>query len=112
MGAAVNAGLPDSEAQALWDQVADKSDLVGEMVSDIARQTVCGEQTRAELRQAGELLEQVGKILAVTSRREGRLHLERARLLGDDPDGGARAAGAIETDTTPDRAAQDGEMQS
>lgn len=89
MGAAVNASLPDSEAQALWDRVSDQSDLVNEIVSDIARQTVCGEPTRAELRQAGELLEQAAKILAATSRREGRLYTERARLLGDDSGPGA-----------------------
>jgi hypothetical protein len=86
----MNAGLPDCEAQYLWDRVADTSDRVAHTVEEIARLTVCGEQTRAELRQAGNLLEQAEAILLRTSEREGPLFTERARLLGDDPDGGSR----------------------
>jgi hypothetical protein len=70
--------------------VADTADRIADTVDEIARLTVCGEQTRAELRQAGDLLEQTARILERTSEREGPLFTERARLLGDDPDGGSR----------------------
>jgi hypothetical protein len=82
----MNAGLPDCEAQELWDRVADTSDRVANTVDEIARLTVCGEQTRAELGRAGDLLERAEAILLRTSNREGPLFMERSRLLGDDPD--------------------------
>jgi hypothetical protein len=86
MARTMNVGLPDCEAQSLWDRVADTADRIADTVDEIARLTVCGERTRAELGQAGDLLEQVEAILLRTSEREGLLFTERARLLGDDLD--------------------------
>ncbi|MGH3426800.1 MAG: hypothetical protein ACRDQZ_04425, partial [Mycobacteriales bacterium] len=71
--------------QGLWDRVSAESDAVASAISDIARLTVAGHETRTDLQRAGDLLEQASGILEQTAKREGYLYAERARLLGDDP---------------------------
>jgi hypothetical protein len=79
--------LPDREARTLWDRVAEAADRVPKIVDGIARLTVAGEQTHAELAQAADLLEQAEAILTRVAAREGPLFDERILAMGIDVEG-------------------------
>ena len=71
--------VPDKAAQAAYDRVATALGPLQDLVGGIAYATVGGLESRAELLQAAELLEQVAALLTKTSAREARWYdlLER-----------------------------------
>jgi hypothetical protein len=71
---------PDALAQAQWTRVAEVSNRISGIIDDIAWRTVGGGETRSELTQAGDLLEQVTAILERTSAREAVRFDELERL--------------------------------
>jgi hypothetical protein len=76
----------DAQAQALWQEVAESSDLVATIVDNIPGLTVAGAETRSELERAAALLKAVADILKRTERREGSRHATTNRsILGPDP---------------------------
>ena len=76
----------DGDAQALWQEVAEASDLVATIVDNIPGLTVAGAETRSELERAAALLKAVADILRRTERREGSRHAPTNRsILGPDP---------------------------
>lgn len=76
----------DPEAQALWQEVAQTSDLVSTIVDNIPGLTVAGAETRSELERAAALLKAVAGILQRTERREGSRYAATNRsILGPDP---------------------------
>jgi hypothetical protein len=76
----------DVQAQTLWQEVAEASDLVSSVVDSIPGLTVAGAETRSELERAAALLKAVVGILQRTERREGSRHATTNRsILGPDP---------------------------
>jgi hypothetical protein len=76
----------DVQAQALWQEVAEASDLVSTIVDSIPGLTVAGAETRSELERAAALLKAVAGILQRTERREGSRYATTNRsILGPDP---------------------------
>ena len=76
----------DAQAQALWQEVAEASDLVSTIVDNIPGLTVAGAETRSELERAAALLKAVAGILQRTERREGSRYAPTNRsILGPDP---------------------------
>lgn len=76
----------DSEAQALWHEVATASDEVAAILDRIPGLTVTGVETRNELERAAALLSAVAGILRRTERREAARHAAVNRsILGPDP---------------------------
>jgi hypothetical protein len=76
----------DAQAQALWQEVAEASDLVSTIVDSIPGLTVAGAETRSELERAAALLKAVAGILQRTERREGsRYAVTNRSILGPDP---------------------------
>jgi hypothetical protein len=76
----------DVQAQALWQEVAEASDLVATIVDNIPGLTVAGAETRSELERAAALLKAVAGILQRTERREGsRYASDNRSILGPDP---------------------------
>jgi hypothetical protein len=76
----------DPQAQALWQEVAEASDLVSAIVDNIPGLTVAGAETRSELERAAALLKAVAGILQRTERREGSRYAPTNRsILGPDP---------------------------
>jgi hypothetical protein len=76
----------DAQAQALWQEVAEASDLVATIVDNIPGLTVAGAETRSELERAAALLRAVADILKRTERREGSRYATTNRsVLGPDP---------------------------
>lgn len=76
----------DAHAQALWQEVAEASDLVATIVDNIPGLTVAGAETRSELERAAALLKAVADILRRTERREGSRYAPTNRsILGPDP---------------------------
>jgi hypothetical protein len=76
----------DSEAQALWHEVATASDEVAAILDRIPGLTVTGVETRNELERAAALLNAVAGILRRTERREAARHAAVNRsILGPDP---------------------------
>ncbi len=76
----------DACAQALWQEVAEASDLVATIVDNIPGLTVAGAETRSELERAAALLKAVADILRRTERREGSRYASTNRsILGPDP---------------------------
>ena len=76
----------DVHAQALWQEVAEASDLVATIVDSIPGLTVAGAETRSELERAAALLKAVADILRRTERREGSRYAPTNRsILGPDP---------------------------
>ena len=83
---AVAAPKYDAQAQALWQEVAEASDLVSTIVDNIPGLTVAGAETRGELERAAALLKAVAGILQRTERREGSRYAPVNRsILGPDP---------------------------
>jgi hypothetical protein len=83
---AVAAPKYDVQAQGLWQEVAEASDLVSTIVDSIPGLTVAGTETRSELERAAALLKAVAGILQRTERREGSRHSPTNRsILGPDP---------------------------
>ena len=62
--------VPDKTAQAAYDRVASSLGPLQDLLSGISYVTVGGSESRAELLQAAELLEQVAALLTKTSSRE------------------------------------------
>lgn len=62
--------IPDKVAQAAWDRVSDLLASAEETLYEIAWLTVGGEQSRADLTEAGELIEKVLLILQRVNERE------------------------------------------
>jgi hypothetical protein len=79
--------LPDREARVLWDRVDQAVNRLPAIVDGIARLTVAGEQTRAELTQAAVHLEQAETILKRVSASEYPLFDERIAAMGIDIEG-------------------------
>jgi hypothetical protein len=76
----------DAQAQVLWQEVAEASDLVSTIVDSIPGLTVAGAETRSELERAAALLKAVAGILQRTERREGSRYAATNRsILGPDP---------------------------
>src|ERR1700761_2113889 len=80
--------VADKTAQAQYDRVANALGPLQDLLGGISYATVGGTQSRAELRQAADLLEQVSAILTKTSSREARWYdlLERLaprQILGE-----------------------------
>jgi hypothetical protein len=83
---AVAAPKYDVQAQALWQEVAEASDLISTIVDSIPGLTVAGAETRSELERAAALLRAVAGILQRTERREGSRYAATNRsILGPDP---------------------------
>ena len=62
--------VPDRAAQAAYDRVADALGPLQDLLGAIADATVGGLESRAELSQAADLLDQVTALLTRTSARE------------------------------------------
>jgi hypothetical protein len=62
--------IPDKTAQAAYDRVAGALGPLQDLLGGIAYATVGGTESRAELGQAADLLEQVSDLLTKTSSRE------------------------------------------
>ncbi len=80
--------VADKNAQAAYDRVATALAPLQDLLGGIAYATVSGPESRAELLQAADLLEQVTTILAKTSSREAPWYdlLERLaprQILGE-----------------------------
>ena len=62
--------LPDSVAQGQWGRVNMELSALGDLMSDIPQATVRGEETRAELAKAAQLLQEASMVLRSTHARE------------------------------------------
>lgn len=72
--------VPDPVAQGLWHRVVKAIDKANGTIDTIGWVTVSGEETRAQLREAADLIERAGAILERTSVREKPLSDEMYQL--------------------------------
>lgn len=78
--------LPDFVAQAAWQECSEASDQIAELIDSIPETTVRGDESRAELAQARDLLRQAVQALKRTDAREsGRWTEELGAALEPAP---------------------------